>query len=326
MTLATLTTRACQTACALLLVVAGPLLPGPAAAETVMLANGDLLDAVSVEHTDDGYIVEHAVLGTLVLPADTVLQVGAAAAPAAVPIDVAAEPPAEMIPVDPGIFGTGWLVDFDREFTLGLSGARGNSSNLDATAGVLFKYEDDHKRWNFDLRYFYAESESDVTRDQAYVDLTRDWLLAGERHFYFGQLRWDVDDFEAWSHRGTVAGGMGWDIITEDTFALRGRTGLALTRTFGGPDPETTPELLLRLETDWQPTPNQSITAYNALYPSLKDAGEFRNVTGIAWKIDFADSQGLALQLGVENEYESQVPDDSDRNDLQYNASLVVDF
>ena len=321
MTLADLTLRARLTAGAAIL-VASTLLAAAAGAETVVLANGDLLDAVSVEHTEDGYIVEHAVLGTLVLPADTVLQVGATT----VPTDVAAEPPAEAVPVDRGIFGTGWLVDFEREFSLGLSGARGNSSNLDATAGVLFKFEDDHKRWNFDLRYFYAESDGDATKDQGYMDLTRDWLLPGKRHFYFGQLRWDVDDFEAWSHRGTVAGGVGWDIITEETFALRGRTGLAVTRTFGGPDPETTPELLLRLETDWQPTPNQSITAYNALYPSLKDAGEFRNVTGIAWKIDFADTQGLALQLGVENEYESDVPRDTDRNDLQYNASLVVDF
>ena len=297
-----------------------------AAAETVMLANGDLLDAVSVERTDDGYVVEHAVLGTLVLPADRVLHVGAASDIVEVPPDVAAEPPAEPVEIDRGLFGTGWLVDWDREFSLGLSGARGNSDNLDATAGILFKYEDDHKRWNFDLRYFYAESEGDSTKDQGYLDLTRDWLLPGERHFYFGQLRWDVDDFEAWDHRGTLGGGIGWNLIETETFALRSRAGLALTRTFGGPDEETTPEALLRLETDWQPTPNQTFTAYNALYPSLKDGGEFRNVTGVSWKIDFADSQGLALQLGLENEYESQVPLGTDRNDLQYNASLVVDF
>jgi putative salt-induced outer membrane protein len=262
------------------------------------------------------------VLGVLSLPADGVLRVG----PTDAPVDVAAEPPAELIEADPGVFGSGWLIDFEREFTLGVSGARGNSSNLDASAGVRLDFEDDTKRWNFDLRYYYAESGGDATKDQGYLDLTRDWLIPGERHFYFGQLRWDIDDFEAWDHRGSLGGGIGWNLIASETFDLRARTGLAVTRTFGGLVEDTDLEWLIRLETDWQPTAYQTVTAYNALYPSITDTGDFRNLTGITWKIDFAESEGLALQFGVENEYESNVPRGTDRNDLQYNASLVVDF
>ena len=300
-----------------------------AAAETVVLSNGDVLQVVSAERTDGGWTLEHAVLGTLMLEAGGVTRVGPEPAPTPTPTatatatDLASEPGREA---DGGVFGTRWLRGFERSFSLGLSGARGDSQNLDATAGVDLDFEDDHARWTFDGRFYYAESEGEDTKNQGYVDLTRDWLLPGERYFTFGQIRWDVDDFEDWDHRGNVGGGVGWNLVTQETFALRARTGLALTRTFGGVDEETDYELLLRLETIWQPTPHQTLAAYNTLYPSLKDTGELRNLTGITWKIGLAGREGLALRLGLENEYESDVPQGTDRNDLQYNASLVVDF
>ncbi len=291
-------------------------------AETVVLSNGDVLDAVSVEPIDTGWRVEHPVLGTLELAGDAVARIDSPAAAPTPP--VSAEPTPE--PADRGVFGSGWLIGFDRAFSFGLSGARGNSDNLDATVGLDIDFEDDETRWIFDGRFYYAESSGTETKNQGYADLTRDWLLTDRPYFYFGQIRWDVDEFEAWDHRGTVSGGVGWNLHETETLAVRARTGLAVTRTFGGTDEETDYELLIRFETDWKPSEHQTLTAYNATYPSMKDTGEFRNLTGIQWKINFADSPGLALQLGLENEYESDVPRGTDRNDLQYNASLVVGF
>jgi putative salt-induced outer membrane protein len=293
-----------------------------AAAEPVVLANGDVLDAVSVEQTEDGWVIEHAVLGTLALPVDAVAQVETDAAAPALP-DVAAEPAGDP---DPGVFGSGWLVDFDRSFSLGLAGASGNSENKDFTVGLDLDFEDERKRWNFDGRYYYSESDGSGTKNQGYIDFTRDWLLPNESHFYFGQLRWDVDRFEDWDHRGSVGGGVGWELVSREDFSFRARTGAAVTRTFGGTDDDTDLELLLRLETEWQPSEFQTITAYNTIYPSVTDTGEFRNLTGVTWKIALAAAKGLALQLGLENEYESDVVLGSKHNDLNYNASLGVDF
>ena len=292
-----------------------------ATAEPVVLSNGDVLDAVSVERSDEGWILEHSVLGTLLLEADRVARVGPI--PTSVAAGSAAPSPSE---VDAGVFGTGWLAGFDRSLSLGLSGARGNSENLDGAVGLDLDFEDERSRWNFDGRFYYAESRGANTKNQGYLDLTRDWLVPNQRHFYFAVLRWDADEFQDWDHRGSLGGGIGWNLVTHQNFALRARTGAALTRTFGGVDEETDYEILLRLEADWHPAEQQTITAYSTLYPSLKDTGEFRNLTGIEWKIDLPESDGLSLRLGLENEYESDVPADTDRNDLQYNASLVVDF
>ncbi len=298
------------------------LLPaGSASAERVALSNGDVLEAVRVERTEDGWLIEHAVLGTLELAADAVV-LDETPATLSVP-DVAAEPSEAA---DTGLFGSGWLVDFDRAFSLGLSGASGNSRNKDFTAGLDLDFENELRRWNFDGRFFYSESDGSGTKNQAYADLTRDWLLPSETHFYFAHLRWDLDQFEDWDHRGSLGGGVGWDLVTREGFKLRARTGGAVTRTFGGTDDDTDLELLLRVETEWQPTPHQTIAAYNTIYPSVTDTGEFRNLSGVTWKIALADAEGLALQLGLENEYESDVAPGIERNDLQYNASLVVDF
>lgn len=291
-------------------------------AEPIALANGDVLDAVRVEQTEDGWIIEHAVLGTLELPTDAVATVETNT-PAAALTDVAAEPRSDA---DTGVFGSGWLVDFDRSFSLGLTGASGNSENKQFSAGLDLDFEDDRKRWNFDGRYDYAESDGSGTTNQGYLDLTRDWLLPNQSHFYFGQLRWDVDRFEDWDHRGNIGAGIGWELVSREDFSLRARTGLAVTRTFGGSEDDTDLELLLRLETEWQPSEFQTITAYNTIYPSVTDTGEFRNLTGVTWKIALAEAEGLALQLGLENEYESDVVLGSKHNDLKYNASLGVDF
>ncbi len=104
-----------------------------ATAGPVVLSNGDVLDALRVERSEEGWIIEHAVLGTLVLEADRVARVGPEPAPVA---PVAAEPAARSAADrDAGIFGTGWLEGFQRSFSVGVSGARGNSENVDLPRG-----------------------------------------------------------------------------------------------------------------------------------------------------------------------------------------------
>jgi hypothetical protein len=68
------------------------------------------------------------------------------------------------------------------------------------------------------------------------------------------------------------------------------------------------------------------VTAYTTFYPSLSDGGEFRNLTGVDWSLRIADALGLSLNLGVQNEYESDVAPGIEKNDLLYRAALMYDF
>ena len=291
-----------------------------AQADKVRLENGDVVTGEIVEATEAGLVLEHAVLGRLQIAADQIdARVdGDAALPA---------PPAPLAPVRPGIAGTSLLRGWTKQAQLGFTGASGNSENQDLLAGLRGSFVDESKRWNFDSAYFRSSSNGAETKNQAYATLIRDFLFAGEKYFAFASTRYDYDQFQSWDHRLNVAGGAGYSFLDGEKFDLRGRAGFGATKTFGAPgDDEWVPEAVLGIETEWLPAAGQKVTAFNTLYPSLSDGGEFRNLTGVDWSLAISSALGLSLNLGVQNEYESKVDPGIEKNDLLYRAALLYDF
>lgn len=299
------------------LVAASLGLAAAAHADKVRLKNGDVVTGEIVETSAGGLVFEHPVLGRMQIAAD---QIDAQAeGDAALP-----EPP---VPPRPGLFGTDVLAGWNKQIQLGFSGASGNSDSQDLLAGVRGDYADETKRWKFDSGYFRSSMDGDETKNQAFALLLRDFLFPGEKYFLFASTRYDYDQFQLWDHRLNLSGGAGYSFIEEETFDLRGRLGVGGTKTFGSPgDDEWVPEAVVGLESEWLPAERQKVTAYTTFYPSLSDLGEFRNLTGVDWQLALSDGLGLSLNLGVQNEYESDVPPGIDENDLLYRAALLYDF
>ncbi len=289
-------------------------------ADKVRLKNGDVVTGEIVETTDTGVVLEHAVLGRVQIAADQIdARVdGDAALPA---------PPAPPAPVRPGIAGTSLLRGWTKQAQLGVTGSSGNSDNQDFLAGLRGGFADDNKRWNFDSAYFRSSSNGTETKNQAYAMLLRDFLFTGEKYFAFASGRYDYDQFQSWDHRLSVAGGAGYSFIDREKFDLRGRVGFGGSKTFGAPgDDKWVPEAVLGIETEWLPADGQKVTAFNTIYPSLSDTGEFRNLSGVDWSLAISTALGLSLNLGVQNEYESKVDPGIEKNDLLYRAALLYDF
>jgi putative salt-induced outer membrane protein YdiY len=219
------------------------------------------------------------------------------------------------------------LRGWNKQVQLGFTGSSGNSDTQDVLAGVRGSYADETKRWQFDSGYFRASTDGSRTKNQAFAMLLRDFLFPGRRIFAFATSRYDWDQFQEWDHRLNLAGGLGYAFVDREKFDLRGRAGVGVTKTFGSPgDDEWVPEAVLGLETEWLPAERQKITAYTTFYPSLSDLGEFRNLTGLDWSLLIVDGLGLSLNLGVQNEYESDVGPGIEKNDLLYRAALLYDF
>ncbi len=286
----------------------------PAAADKLKTTNGDVLVGTIVEDTDQQVVIETPVLGRLVIPRASVLTTALG--------DAALVDPR---PQTAGLFGSEFLRNWQRRVQLGATGSRGNSETQDILFGLHGDYVDELKRWRFDAAYLRSESFGAKTKDQAYAELLRDWLFPGEVYFTFAALRWDYDKFQDWDHRGTLSGGMGWNLIDRETFDLRARTGLAVTKTFGALDDTTTPEALLGLELEWLPTAGQKVTAFDTLFPSLRSAGEFRDLAGVDWNIALG-GEGLSLSVGALWDYESEVLPGLERSDLTYYGSLLYSF
>lgn len=296
------------------------LISASAHADKLRLKNGDVVTGEIVETSDAGVVLEHAVLGKLTVAADQIdAQVeGDAALPA---------PPAPPPPVRRGIAGTSVLRGWNKQIQLGFTGSSGNSDNQDLLAGVRGNFANDVKRWQFDSGYYRASTDGDETKNQAFAMLLRDFLFPGEKYFAWGAGRYDYDTFQDWDHRLGLSGGAGYSFIDGEKFDFRGRAGLGATKTFGAPGKdEWVPEAVLGLETEWLPAARQKVFAYTTFYPSLTEGGEFRSLSGVDWSLAIADGLGLSLNLGVQNEYESDVPAGVEKNDLLYRAALLYDF
>jgi putative salt-induced outer membrane protein YdiY len=206
----------------------------------------------------------------------------------------------------------------------GISGAAGNSENLNANAQLSLKQENEHLRRNFLAAYYHASTDGIASSNSFLAELNNDWLLGNSPWFLFGQGNYDYDEFRAWDHRIASSLGAGYDFVDTDTLTLRGRTGVGYSQTFGD-EQESRPEALAGLEAKWHITPQQNVEFSSSFHPDLSDTPEFRTLTSLNWNIALLSMKGLGLKIGAVHEYESDT--ESMKNfDLRYYGNLSYDF
>lgn len=283
---------------------------------TLELVNGDRIHGKITKHDEKTTTVEHPVLGTLVLENKKISAI----------LTASEEPMSEeRLPVEPedlGLFGTGMLTGWDRKFDFGLNGAKGVSDNANLRAGFTTRYLDDSDRWQFDMVYLYTESEQVTSQNRFYANLDKDWLVDESNWYYFANARLDWDEFKDWNYRISLFGGPGYIFHKDDTWYFLGRGGLGGNRTFGGIDDQWTLEALLGIETGWHISKVQFIELKSTFYPAISDPGQYRNITTLDWIHELDLYEGLAVKLGIYNEYDSNQTS-ANRNDFRYHASLV---
>jgi putative salt-induced outer membrane protein YdiY len=310
--------------------------PAASGPDRVTLTNGDILTGRVVEQSEAQVVIEHAVLGAVAVPRAKVAGVllageeATAAAPAVAPApSVAAPAPAEAVipekPVKLGLLGTNFMKGWNRHFEAGVNGSSGNTESFNVNLAANFDYEDDTDRWKWTNSYFRSSSDGDLSRNEFTSEVLKDWLIPDAKHFYFANGKYEFDDFQGWEHRSSGFGGIGYEFIKRDQWDLRGRAGLGGNYEFGDVN-EFTPEALLGLETSWQITERQKLTAATTWYPALDELGQFRNVNTLAYVIAIDPQAGMSLKLGLEHEHQSNPPQGNKKNDLKYLAALVFDF
>ena len=276
-------------------------------AGTLVLANGDEINGEIIEWAVDHVVIEHPQLGKLRLELDELqLDTG--------------EPP------NPGLFGTRFLRGWARRVDLGVNGEQNNSPSLSVTFGSKFAYDDPWTRWRFNGRYFYNNSDDDDNDNNATFDLSRDWLVPESRWFGFAAGRYQFDQFKAWEHRVTLAGGPGFHLVNSEQHTLDVTVGPAFTREFGT-SKANKGEALLGLSYDWKISERQSFDFDNQYFVEFTPiAGDWRNFTRLNWSLRLTESPVLSLKLGLQNEYESNPDPGDENNDLKYFLTLGMDL
>lgn len=336
---------------------------GMVLADQVTLSNGDTLRGEILERDDAKLVLGHPVLGRLTLPAERVTaaieddddggwstsaaaQAPAGAKPATAAevvedtkkeavegvaagstpsaTDAAAEAPA--LAPRPGLFGTDLLAGWNRSFEFGATGSEGNTEELTLRTALNLGYEDERDRWKASAVYNRSQSSGTTNRNEFTAEVLKDWLIPDENYFFFANGKYEYDQFQAWDHRVSAFGGIGYQFIKKEKWDLLGRAGVGGNYEFGDVN-EFTPEALLGMEFNYRFNDNHKIAAYTTFYPALDPFfSEFRNISGVAYQVVIDRNYGMSLKLGVENEYESDVAEGEEENDLKYYASLVWDF
>lgn len=279
----------------------------------IELSNGDQIHGSITHQNEDMVTIEHPVLGTLEIERDQVAAI----------LTAQKEPmPADLLPQDPvdeGLFGTGIMTDWKRDFEFGLNGAKGVSDNLNIRAAFVSTYEDEEDRWFYEMMYLHTQSDKITSQSRAQVILNKDWLIPKSQWFYFANSRFDWDEFKDWKYRISGFVGPGYEFINSEVWYLRGRAGVGGNQTFVGTE-RFTVEALAGLETGWHVTEKQFVEFKTTFFPSLSNIGEYRNITTLDWSHELDYYRGLAVKLGIYNEYDSQ---QTQGNDFRYYASIV---
>jgi putative salt-induced outer membrane protein YdiY len=313
----------------LCLCIAGHALAQPA---VIDMTTGERVIGTIIDQNQEVYIVEHATFGRLVVPRtqvksvveSTTAQPTPAPQAAAQPLP-ATEPPQPPAPVQPEP-RVRLIPQWDSQFEAGFNAQSGNSEELDIRLAFTTEHETQADRWKADARYYRAQSDGDLTDNEFTAGLMKEWLLPESKWLYYAKGRYDYDEFEAWDHRISAGGGLGYEWIDSDKLDVTLFAGAGAVKEFGSDDDELRPEGQLGIEVDWKLFDNQSLLGSNWFYPDLGDLGEFRNVSSVAWSVELDRMRGLSFKLGLENEYESEVDPDTEHNDLRVFGAMVLDF
>jgi len=292
---------------------------GPGAmADVIHLVGGNKITATIIEVHDDRIVVQHEALGRLEISRERIVSIESEP-----PAEGEAEaPPAEPPPPPPDEPAPKWK----SSFTLGASGSFGNSDTQNVTIGLSSVYDQGLEITKIDLNYYLDMSNGDRTDNRFNANVRHDWLMPDSPWLYFAQARYDYDRFQSWEHRFSAHGGFGYRLVDTPEHRLSVRAGAGFSKEWKSPEQEFRPEILGGLDWDWTISEKQSIHVDTTIFPDLDNTGEFRTLTNANWSALLDEETAMSLTAGVFHEYQSDVPSDTDKNDVKIFVGLKFEF
>ncbi|MFG0259558.1 MAG: YdiY family protein [Phycisphaerales bacterium JB041] len=234
------------------------------------------------------------------------------------------EAEAPLGPPDESIFTAD---NWDGSFSAGLNGSSGNNENFSFRAGFSMKKETLRNAAKFDVSYTYASTDGDASENEVNSHARYDWLIPDSKWRYYVTASYEYDDFQEWDHRITFGPGVGYQLIKNDRTDLLLRLAPVLAvREFGGMDNDWRAEINPGLDFEHKITERQTFTTTLDFYSEIGEFENYRFVGSAGWRIDMDPEAGLFLELGIEDEYDSDPGEGFKKNDFAYYATVGWSF
>ena len=319
-----------------------------AGADVILLDGGDRLQGTIAAHDATTVTLDHSVLGTIKLPIDKIESIDgkspvAFLAPKPDPIKDEAESNATPAPSaspagTPAADAPPQERVWKNSFTLAGSTNSGTSDN--ASLFLQLKFERDNEVEKTSISSFYRFASADSETNQSWYNFTLDqlWKLpeVDTKWQIFADLQFDWSEFNSWEQRISLHAGGQHPLLHIDktthpdiwyeSLMINGRVGLGPRKEFAGIDTDVVPEADLGGNLDWKLTPKSSVLASAAFLPDLADLDVYRINASLNWKIKLEGLDGLAMQLGMTYQFQSQVEDEDKNYDLLTTVGMSYDF
>ncbi len=210
------------------------------------------------------------------------------------------------------------------QINTGFNRRRGNASDTNLTGGLKISKNSGRDEWtiNTDMRY---EEDNRRMNAQEYIGAVRYALSFGpELKWYgFGKIQGEHDKFDDIDYRYTPSTGLGYWLkdTPEFKFLIEIGGGVTHTQYISNTDTEPTTEIIPRIFIEKKITEDLLLREDFIVYPALSDNGEYRFKSVAA--ADYRISKKLKARISLINEYTSNPPSPTKKNDTRIISEIV---
>lgn len=201
-----------------------------------------------------------------------------------------------------------------------------NDTTIDARLAGGLKYTvPDVETLDLNAEYFFKTLNSNTTDNNLLTNAVYDRFITGTDWLWFAKAQYQYSEFEAWEHRISGYGGLGYRFYSAPPVDLLAKLGAGGTYEFGPPS-QGIPEAYGEFQFAWLINELQRLEMSGNIAPDLSDVGEFRVISRAEWKLKVDPELDLSLTIGARWQYESKVPAGDVHNDLRVYAGLQLGF
>jgi putative salt-induced outer membrane protein len=207
------------------------------------------------------------------------------------------------------------------EGQIGASQSSGNTSTVGFSAGINLAQEGLHWKHQLHALADFERTSGVTDRNQMQLGLETDYKF-NPRLFAFGSALAEDDRFAGFNSRFSVAGGVGYNLVTEPNLTIDAKAGPAWRRTnFIGEPSESEITGLAAIDASWKVLPAVTLSE-NAALLSGHNNTNITSLTALSLKISRALSARVSYQLG----YNSEPPVHFKKTDTLTRFTLVYGF
>lgn len=207
----------------------------------------------------------------------------------------------------------------------GINGAEGNSQNFNLRYGLGIRHKTQDNIFTFDTQYNFASMEDVRTQNRLFSIARDEWYFRGTPWGLFVDGTFEYDEFRAFDYRIATHAGLTYKFIDNSQTLLKGRAGAGVSREFGGPNDDWTPELLFGMDFDHKFNENTKVFTTADFIPNVTNFSDYRLQIQAGFETMLSKEYNLALKLGIQDLYDS-TPEGRKANDLFYFVALIWKF